>query len=589
MDSQYEKMMSKIFNNRSEYKISSFRNNFDNLTWDSIIWKTSYNKVRAIQKRIFKASSFNQMKRLYFLQKLLLQNPHAKIICVQKITNLKPYLNLISSEEKIQLAEKLKLDGKGISLNLHHMFPKMIQPISKDEKIFHFPRKEIEDLKRNKMFINEKKNKQTSNTKQHTLNNEKINFSDLKFFSSIIFETNKKTIMLNSSSKKKIFEIIQDKAKQFLCVLALEPQWEAKFEPYSYGNRPGRNQYDIINGISKHLNFNVDKYVFSMNLRSSLSSLNHDSFFLKFKSFPLMKFQIKAWLKIGILCEYRFQFLSILAPLLVNIIFHGLEENLFNYFSEVVKTIKNQEKLVIFRYTHRIILIHKNKDIIKSLVTELINWLSKYGLVISEKNCICKLASQSFEFLGFQINSYPDIKNSNRTKNNNNTKRFRVKVIPSKRKVLELISETRKIIQKNKAVSAYKLIELLKPIILNWGNYFKFCDCKDTFLKVDNIIFQQLRAWVFRRAIKQGRKKVKEKYFPRNQKIKFQGRTYNVNWILHGSKKTNADYLTTIYLPKLSWIQRKNWIKVKENFSIYNSNDEIYWCKRKSLQFKEIH
>ena len=41
----------------------------------------------------------------------------------------------------------------------------------------------------------------------------------------------------------------QDKAKQALAKLALEPEWEAKFEPNSYGFRPGRSSHDAIEAI----------------------------------------------------------------------------------------------------------------------------------------------------------------------------------------------------------------------------------------------------------------------------------------------------------------------------------------------------
>ena len=34
---------------------------------------------------------------------------------------------------------------------------------------------------------------------------------------------------------------IEDRARQALVKLAIEPEWEAKFEPNSYGFRPARN------------------------------------------------------------------------------------------------------------------------------------------------------------------------------------------------------------------------------------------------------------------------------------------------------------------------------------------------------------
>ena len=40
-----------------------------------------------------------------------------------------------------------------------------------------------------------------------------------------------------------------DRARQALVKLALEPEWEAKFEPNSYGFRPGRSAHDAIQAI----------------------------------------------------------------------------------------------------------------------------------------------------------------------------------------------------------------------------------------------------------------------------------------------------------------------------------------------------
>ncbi|QJB26780.1 hypothetical protein HFV01_14370 [Limnospira fusiformis SAG 85.79] len=42
---------------------------------------------------------------------------------------------------------------------------------------------------------------------------------------------------------------IYDRALQALVKMALEPQWEAKFEPNSYGFRPGRSCQDAIGAI----------------------------------------------------------------------------------------------------------------------------------------------------------------------------------------------------------------------------------------------------------------------------------------------------------------------------------------------------
>jgi RNA-directed DNA polymerase len=42
---------------------------------------------------------------------------------------------------------------------------------------------------------------------------------------------------------------LHDRAMQALVKLALEPEWEAVFEPNSYGFRPGRSTHDAIEAI----------------------------------------------------------------------------------------------------------------------------------------------------------------------------------------------------------------------------------------------------------------------------------------------------------------------------------------------------
>jgi RNA-directed DNA polymerase len=42
---------------------------------------------------------------------------------------------------------------------------------------------------------------------------------------------------------------VRDRATQALAKLALEPEWEARFEPNSYGFRPGRSCHDAIEAV----------------------------------------------------------------------------------------------------------------------------------------------------------------------------------------------------------------------------------------------------------------------------------------------------------------------------------------------------
>ena len=502
-------------------------NYFDDLTWDNIVWSNSYEKIRRIQKRIFKASELGHTKRVWFLQKLVLRNPHAKLIAVQTVTTLNKGRQTVgidgytatSSEEKLKLAKNLRLNGKANVVKRVWTF----QP----------------------------------------------------------GKTKKKPLGIPS---------IQDRAKQALCKLALEPEWEAKFEPNSYGFRPGRRTQDAIEAIYLCLHFNVDKYVLNADIRKCFNKLNPEAFLFKLKTFPLMEDQISAWLKAGIFDQYATMPKTsatteestpqrgILSPLLANIALHGLEEHLLSYVSgrkfpkphdNAARGVKaKRAALGIVRYADDFVIIHRNLEILQLVIQETKAWLSGMGLSISEENYALSMASQTFKFLGFQI-AYVKVQ-----------EKFRVKITPSKDNVMRLTSKVRKVIQNNKAASAYELIGKLRPVLLGWANFFQFVECKQTFSKVDNIVYQQIRAWVFRRAIRQGREKVKENYFPSGNIYKFSGRDYKANWILNGPEEiSKTNKVTTIYLPKLSWVKSNKFVKVKGTASVYDGN-EIYWSLR---------
>ncbi len=53
---------------------------------------------------------------------------------------------------------------------------------------------------------------------------------------------------------------LENRAQQTLATLALEPEWEAHFEPNSYGFRPGRSCHDAIEAIYNSINKKA-KYV----------------------------------------------------------------------------------------------------------------------------------------------------------------------------------------------------------------------------------------------------------------------------------------------------------------------------------------
>ena len=500
--------------------MSKFESKF---TWNKINWGNSYDQVRRSQRRIFKASKVNDIKLVRQLQQRLIRSSHAKLIAVQQVTTLNKGKNTpgvdgfvpTNPSMKLTLAKKLHLNGKA-SLVKRVWIPK---PGKSEKRPLGIP-------------------------------------------------------------------TIQDRAKQALAKLALEPEWEAKFEPNSYGFRPGRSSHDAMEAIFLNLNKKTDKLVFDADIRKCFDNINHNALIAKLKTFPLMERQIVAWLKAGIMDEYanipRCNVTGtpqggILSPLLANIALHGLEEHLKSYVSsrkspkphpEAARGTKPKRvALGVIRYADDFVIIHRNAEIMEKVILETKEWLAKVGLEISPEKSKLRKASETFTFLGFQIALV------------SKQGQYRVKITPSKENVKRLTEKTRNIIQNNKSASAYGLIRLLRPILIGWGNYFRYCECKTTFQKVDNIIYNQIRAWVFRRATRQGRMTVKQKYFPEGRVYNFQNRQYKANWILNGTRTLKGGKPQTIELPKVSWIASEKHVKIKGTASVYDGN-HLYWADR---------
>jgi RNA-directed DNA polymerase len=226
--------------------------------------------------------------------------------------------------------------------------------------------------------------------------------------------------------------------------------------------------------------------------------------------------------------------------------------------------------LTVVRYADDFVIIHPVKEVVVEAKEILSQWLaSTSGLRFNEDKTTILDTNQGFGFLGHQ---FINVKRNGKQ---------RIKIYPSKKSCARLQSKLRDIIQHNKAASSYDLIKKLRPVILGWANYFCYCECSETFSKMDNLLFLKLRAWVFRRDRRNGRIKIKEKYFPSWNPQYFNGVLHEEKWILVGKGKTKAGKNDEVFLPRMSWVTSKHYVKVKGTASVYDGND-TYWISRVS-------
>src|SRR5215471_16413461 len=74
-----------------------------------------------------------------------------------------------------------------------------------------------------------------------------------------------------------------DRATQALAKLALEPEWEARFEPNSYGFRPGRGCHDAVEAIFLERKQKA-KYVLDADIQGGFDHIDHTTFLEKLKT-----------------------------------------------------------------------------------------------------------------------------------------------------------------------------------------------------------------------------------------------------------------------------------------------------------------
>jgi RNA-directed DNA polymerase len=127
--------------------------------------------------------------------------------------------------------------------------------------------------------------------------------------------------------------VLFDRCLQAQVVNALEPEWEARFEPKSYGFRPGRGCHDAIEAI-----FNTARgksarrcWALDADLAAAFDRIDHSHLLAQLGSFPAREL-VERWLKAGVVENGRLAPTEegtpqggVVSPLLLNIALHGME------------------------------------------------------------------------------------------------------------------------------------------------------------------------------------------------------------------------------------------------------------------------
>lgn len=501
----------------------------EKLAWKDVDWKLVQKRLSRQQRRVYKASMERNKDKVHALQRRIISSLDAKLIAVRRITTENKGRNTAGVDHVKTISNENKM--------------KLVSNLKLDGKANYIRRTYIPKPGKNEL-------------------------------------------------RPLGIPTIEDRAKQMLAKLALEPEWEAIFEPNSYGFRPGRSCHDAVASLFLSLR-GKSRYVLDADIQKCFDRIDHEKLLKKLDSFDTMENQIKAWLKADIMVGYLnrpdevFQSMEgtpqsgVISPLLANIALHGLENDIkewyatqwypFTGLSSKVPKRDRKSSIGFSRYADDFVITAPKLSDIKQIEKQVEIWLSEEaGLSLSKAKTRIINSTEGFEFLGFHFISLKSIE----------TGLYKIKIYPSKSSKLLLINTISDIIKQNRSASSYKLINLLAPKIIGWANYFRFSECTNDFSKLDYTIFSQIRAWVFRRKSKglKSRTALKEKYFPEGKTYIFRGKEYSNNWILVG-QTIIKDQKKENFLPKMTWVGSSQHAKIRGNASPYDGN-HLYWAIR---------
>ena len=291
--------------------MSKARSNTPMMEWKDLPWRKLERRVFKLQKRIFKASQRGDVKAVRRLQKTLMRSWSAKCLAVRRVT------------QDNQGKKTAGVDGI-----------KSLKPEQRLELV-------------EKLTLSRKAK-----------------------------PTRRVWIPKPGSEEKRPLGIptMADRALQALVKQALEPQWEAIFEPNSYGFRPGRSAHDAIAAIFDCIS-RKSKYVLDADIAKCFDRIDHEALLAKLNTAPTTRRQIKSWLKAGVM-DGKTLFPTpegtpqggVISPLLANIALHGMEQRINQAFPKKEiwsrgKRVGYQNPAHVIRYADDFVVIHESLEV----------------------------------------------------------------------------------------------------------------------------------------------------------------------------------------------------------------------------------
>ena len=305
-----------------------------------------------------------------------------------------------------------------------------------------------------------------------------------------------------------------DRAAQAAVKNALEPEWEAKFEPTSYGFRPGRSAHDAMQKIYQNTHSGCRKqWVVDADIKGCFDNIDHGRLLEALDMFPARR-EVQAWLKAGYMEEGVWQPTDtgtpqggVISPLLANVALHGLDEALgVRYYRTREGYLRAYSNRAWVRYADDFVVFCRTKEDAEKAVETLRDWLAERGLTLSEEKTRIVHLSEGFDFLGFNVRQYQT--GRNRTGSVTLIK-------PSKKAVKNVRKKLVEIWAHAGSRPLRDTLLMLNAVVRGWSNYYRGAVSAKVFSGLDHWMFQKAYSFVVKRHRSKGKRWVVARYFTR--------------------------------------------------------------------------
>jgi RNA-directed DNA polymerase len=470
--------------------------------WHAVDWRASEASVRRLRRRIFTASQAGDLGRVRNLQKLMLRSRANTLLSVRRVTERNAGRKTAGVDGEVVLTPEAKMQ-------LADRVQQGIEPFKA------MPVKRVYIPKR-------------SSKKRRPLG----------------------------------IPVIVDRVHQARVVNALEPEWEARFEPRSYGFRPGRGCHDAIEAIYKTANGKSPKrlWVLDADLAAAFDRIAHDHILAQLGRFPA-RGMVAQWLRAGVVEDGRFTPTEegtpqggVVSPVLLNVALHGMEQAAgFRYKTtgrDAGQTARDSP--VLIRYADDLVALCHSRDEALQVKTRLAGWLAPRGLVFNEDKTHVVSLEEGFDFLGFNVRRYHG----------------KLLIKPSKAAIKRVRERLRTEMWSLRGANAAAVLIRLNPIIRGWAAYYRGAVSSEAFAGLDHHMWKLAYKWACFRHSDKSRHWVITRYFGMFNK------TRRDKWVF-GERRTGA------YLHRFAWTSIVRHQMVKGAASPDDPALADYWTRRR--------